>query len=140
MMTSPTQRPSSEAYDVTEGHEITTTYDVRVVGRIWQPGFTCADHVTIASDDLCQMAAYDDLMAVADCEAWCDSHLGDFQSIDHYDIRRVDAWSEFAMVDGWEISTRAQRFTQLESFTDEVEDAWNDAMNPPEFDDDEADA
>lgn len=124
--------------------EAKVTYDVRVLGTLWMPGVQAAQHVTIPETDLADAFPADGrifdpdvrTLAASECEKWCDTHLGDFASIDALDIRRVEVREDFESFerDGSrvEVVGRETTFTQLREFNDDEEQAWHDAMFPCE--------
>lgn len=104
-----------------------TTYDVRFLGHIWMPGVQAAKHVTLQADIFDVHPQSSESFHEAVTRA-LNLREGDFSTIDAIDVRKVDRVTSFERDGDWEVSTTRQRLTQVESFTDEEETAWDVAL------------
>lgn len=98
---------------------------IRVVGPIWQPGFTCASQETLSDGDFDRLDI--DPRNPEDIRTYCDTHFGDFSAIDAIDAK----YEERGRCSSCGTITRAEN-TRVLSFTEEQEAAWCDAMFPTE--------
>lgn len=122
-----------------EGHKITTTYHIDLLGKLWMRQTAAMDYIIndrqikrggdgiVVAGDLWIEDGVTELRAI---DHWLALNTGDFSEITATRITKSEraSYPQPVKDDDWNVSVHYSRETILRDFTEEQEDEYNDCM------------